>query len=53
MVTTSFRMPESWLDRMKAKLGPFAVPSGLLRVLVGMWLDGKIEISNEDVEKYS
>lgn len=53
MVVTTFRLPENWLERLKDKLGPLAVPSRIYRVLVGMYLDGKIEVSREDIERYS
>ncbi|MEM7033857.1 MAG: hypothetical protein AAF629_30220 [Chloroflexota bacterium] len=52
MVTTSFRLPAVALEAVKRKLGPFGVPSKIFRVLVGMWLDGKIEVTEEDVKKY-
>lgn len=52
MVTTSFRLPASHLEAVKEKLGPLAVPSKIFRVLVGMWLDEKIEVTDEDIRKY-
>lgn len=53
MVVTSFRLPESMLARVKRKLGPLAIPGKFFRVLVGMWLDGKIVVTDEDIQKYS
>ncbi len=53
MVVTTFRLPENWLLRLKDKLGPLAVPSRMYRVLVGMYLDGKIEVTDDDIKKYS
>lgn len=52
MVTTSFRLPAKSLEAVKEKLGPFAIPSKMFRVLVGMWLDEKIEVTDEDIKKY-
>lgn len=53
MVVTSFRLPESALEQVKRKLGPLAIPGKFFRVLVGMWLDGKITVTDEDIKKYS
>ena len=53
MVSTSFRLPASQMEEIKRRIGPLGVPSKIFRVLVGMWLDGRIEVSNEDIEKYS
>ena len=53
MVSTSFRLPASQIKEIKRRIGPLGVPSKIFRVLVGMWLDGRIEVTNEDLEKYS
>lgn len=52
MVTTSFRIEEGALERLKRKSKP-ANPSVYLRILAKMWLDGRIEISDDDIQKYS
>jgi len=52
MVTTSFRLPASSLEAVKEKLGPMSIPSKIFRVLVGMWLEGKIKVTDEDIKKY-
>lgn len=53
MVVTSFRLPESTLAQVKRKLGPLAIPGKFFRVLVSMWLDGRITVTDEDIKKYS
>ncbi|MBW7841042.1 MAG: hypothetical protein H3C36_15700 [Chitinophagaceae bacterium] len=52
MVPTSFRLPASQMEEIKRRIGPLGAPSKIFRVLVGMWLDGLIEVTNEDIEKY-
>jgi hypothetical protein len=52
MVTTSFRLPESALDTIKRKLGLIA-PSKIYRILVMKWLNGEIQITDDDIKKYS
>ena len=52
MVSTSFRLPANSLEEVKHKIGPLAVPGKIFRVLVGMWLDGRIEVTEEDIKKY-
>ena len=52
MVTTSFRLPAESLGAVKDKLGPFGVPSKIFRVLVEMWLDDKILVTDDDIKKY-
>ena len=51
MVTTSFRLPESALDKLKRRIGLVA-PSKIYRILVLKYLNGEIEITNDDVQKY-
>lgn len=53
MVATSFRLPAGQMEEIRRRIGPLGVPSKIFRVLVGMWLDGRIEITDEDIEKYS
>jgi hypothetical protein len=52
MVTTSLRIEEAALEELRIKSKP-ANPSIYLRILAKMWLDGRIEISGEDIQKYS
>jgi hypothetical protein len=52
MVTTSLRIEEEVLKELKTKSKP-ANPSVYLRILAKMWLDSRIEISDEDIQKYS
>ena len=52
MVTTSFRIEEDLLEELKIKSKP-ANPSVYFRILAKMWLDNRIEISHEDIQKYS
>ena len=53
MVSTSFRLPASKMEEIKRRIGPLGVPSKIFRVLVGMWLDDRIKIIDEDIEKYN
>ena len=53
MVSTSFRLPATQMEEIKRRIGPLGVPSKIFRVLVGMWLDGRIKITDEDIEKYN
>lgn len=53
MVTTSFRLPASALDRVRRKIGLLVAPSKIYRILVLKWLNDEIEITDEDVQKYS
>jgi hypothetical protein len=52
MVTTSFRIEEDVLEALKIKSKP-ANPSAYLRILAKMWLDGRIGITDEDIQKYT
>lgn len=52
MTVATFRLPEITLEKIKRGLGPFGAPSRLFRVLAGMYADGKIKITDEDIEKY-
>lgn len=52
MVVASFRLPETVLEAAKRKLG--LIPhSKIFRILVLKWLNGEIEITQNDIEKYS
>lgn len=52
MVVASFRLPETVLEAAKRKLG--LIPhSKIFRILVLKWLNGEIEITQDDIEKYS
>jgi hypothetical protein len=52
MVTTSLRIEPDLLDKLRTKSKP-ASPSVYLRILAKMWLDGRIQITAEDIQKYS
>ena len=52
MSVATFRLPKDTLDKIKKGLGPFSAPSRLFRVLAGMYADGKIKITEEDIKKY-
>ncbi|MBN1220802.1 MAG: hypothetical protein JXM69_17910 [Anaerolineae bacterium] len=52
MVTTSLRLEPDLLDELRNKSKP-AKPSVYLRILAKMWLDDRIKITEEDIQKYS
>jgi hypothetical protein len=52
MVTTSFRIEKMLLEKLRIKSKP-ASPSVYFRILAKMWLDDRIQISDEDIQKYS
>lgn len=52
MIVASFRLPETALEAIKRKLG--LIPhSKIFRILALKWLNGEIEITDDDIEKYS
>lgn len=52
MVVATFRLPETVLEAAKRKLG--LIPhSKVFRILVLKWLNGDIEITDDDIKKYS
>ena len=52
MIVASFRLPETALEAIKRKLG--LIPhSKVFRILALKWLNGEIEITDDDIKKYS
>ena len=52
LVTTSLRLEPDLLEQLRNKSKP-AKPSVYLRILAKMWLDDRIKITEEDIQKYS
>ena len=52
MVTTSLRLEPELLEQLRTKSKP-ASPSAYLRILARMWVDDRIIITDEDIQKYA